>query len=206
MPEGVEKRFAARSLPLPVGAWAASTAATLVALLIEPGYAQVDAVRLGLVALPLGTVLATQARSPDHGSKAPLLEMASVAGLVLGAALAGHVRGSSPLVPNLAAATIHVAGAAAWGGGLVTLLVAALPSARALDGGRRVALLAPVVARFSNMAVVAVAAVVTSGVYSAWVEVSTLGALPTRRTGWSCWRSSVPWCRSLLWAPSTTGG
>ncbi|MBA3552536.1 MAG: CopD family protein [Actinobacteria bacterium] len=179
MPDAVEKRFAARSRPLLVGAWVASTGATLVALLIEPGYAQVDAVRFGLVVLPLGAVLATETRSPDHGPTAALLEAASVAGLVLSAALTGHVRGSSPLVPNLAAAAIHVGGAAAWGGGLVTLLVAALPSARALSGGRRVALLAPVVARFSNIAVVAVAVavVVASGVYSAWVEVRTLGGL-----------------------------
>jgi putative copper export protein len=37
--------------------------------------------------------------------------------------------------------------------------------------------MAPVVARFSNLAVVSVVAVITSGVYSSWVEVRTLGGL-----------------------------
>jgi copper transport protein len=176
-PHGVEERFAARSRLLLLVSWMVSVFATLVALFAESGYAQLDVLRLALVLIPGGIVLTVGQRSSHRAYAARVLEALAVTGLVLAAALAGHVRGSSPLLPNLAAAVIHVAGGAAWTGGLVSLLVAALPASRSDDSEGGAAIMAPVVARFSNLAVAGVVAVVTSGVYSAWVEVGTLGVL-----------------------------
>jgi copper transport protein len=176
-PHGVQERFAARSRLLLLVLWMVSVLATLVALLAEPGYAQLDVLRLALVAIP-GCIVLPMGRRSSHRMASPrVLESLSVAGLVLAAALAGHVRGSSPMLPNLSAAVIHVAGGAAWAGGLVTLLGAALPASRSVDPDVRAAIMAPVVARFSNLAVASVVAVITSGVYSSWVEVRTLGGL-----------------------------
>jgi copper transport protein len=175
-PPGVEERFAARSRLLLLVSWLVSLLAMLVALFAEPGYAQLDVLRLTLVVIPGGIVLAVGKRS-SHRAYAGVLEALSITGFVLAAALAGHVRGSSPLLPNLAAAVVHVAGGAAWTGGLVTLLGAALPASRSVDPEGRAAVMAPVVARLSNLAVAGVVAVLTSGAYSSWVEVRTLGGL-----------------------------
>jgi copper transport protein len=176
-PPMVEERFAARSRWLLVAASVVSVAALLTALFLEAGYAQLDALRLGLVAIPAGLTIAIARRSAEPTRPTLLLEGYAVVGFVLAGTLAGHVRGSSPLVPNLAAATVHVAAAAAWTGGLVALLVAALPASRALGLEERTAIMAPVVARFSNLAVATVIAVVASGTYSSWVEVRTLDGL-----------------------------
>jgi copper transport protein len=176
-PRVVEERFATRSQWLLVAALVASVAAVLIALFLEAGYAQLDAVRLGLVAIPAGLALAAAKRSSDPTRATLLLEAFAVIGFVLGATLAGHVRGSSPLAPNLAAATVHVAAAAAWAGGLVALIVAALPASRTADPQEGTAIMAQVVARFSNLALACVVAVVVSGTYSSWVEVRTLDEL-----------------------------
>ena len=150
-PPIVEERFAGRSWRLLVAASVALVAALLTALFLEAGYAQLDALRLGLVAIPAGLTIALTKRCAEPSRLTLLLEGFAVVGFVLAGTLAGHVRGSSPLVPNLAAATVHVAAAAAWTGGLVALLVAALPASRAVGREERTAILAPIVARFSNL-------------------------------------------------------
>lgn len=114
-------------------------------------------------------------RSEARPSRA--LDAACILALLMAAALAGHARGSSPLIPNMAVALVHVAGIAAWAGGLVVLVAVAFPAAQVVDDGERVRVLAPVVARFSDIAVVAVFSIIASGVYSSWVEIRTLGAL-----------------------------
>jgi copper transport protein len=70
-----------------------------------------------------------------------------------------------------------VAAAAAWVGGLVVLVVAAFPAARVAPGADRQGALVPVVARFSDVALVAVGVLVVSGLLRAWAEVRALRAL-----------------------------
>jgi putative copper export protein len=108
--------------------------------------------------------------------------MALVA-LLLSAALSGHARGSSLPVPNVLVALIHVAAAAAWVGGLVALVAVAFPAARDQVEADRASILAPVVARFSDLAVLSVLAIVASGIYSAWMEIGTLRAVTTSNYG-----------------------
>jgi copper transport protein len=78
---------------------------------------------------------------------------------------------------NLAADALHVGAAAAWLGGLVTLLFAAMPATRNLDDAGRAAALAPVVSRFSDAATLGVAVIVVTGVLRSWFEVASLPAL-----------------------------
>lgn len=85
--------------------------------------------------------------------------------------------------PNLLVALIHVSAAAAWVGGLVTLIAVAFPAVRDQAETDRAALLAAVVARFSDFAVWAVFAVVASGTYSAWMEIRELRAVTASTYG-----------------------
>lgn len=81
--------------------------------------------------------------------------------------LAGHAGTTPPVVLNTIADVVHVTAAAVWVGGLVVLLA-----------GR--ALVPDVVSRFSKVAVVAVGALVASGVLRSWAEVRTFDALDER--------------------------
>jgi copper transport protein len=77
---------------------------------------------------------------------------------------------------NVVVDLIHMLGAAAWVGGLVFLLKAAYPAS---DTGQRerVSLLGPVVARFSDLAVLGVSAVVLSGTFAAYMQLRSWSAL-----------------------------
>ena len=89
--------------------------------------------------------------------------------------LAGHAGTTSPEALNVVADTVHVVGAAVWLGGLLVLLLGVIPRARHDEHAAVAA--APIVARYSDVALVAIAAVVASGAFRSWVEVRTLDAL-----------------------------
>jgi len=91
--------------------------------------------------------------------------------------LAGHAGTSSPAVAGVAADTAHMAAAATWFGGLVLLLVGVFPATRRLAERERVRVLAPMIGRFSDVALVAVAIIIVTGVYRSWQEVGGLAAL-----------------------------
>ncbi|HZB04009.1 MAG TPA: copper resistance protein CopC [Actinomycetota bacterium] len=91
--------------------------------------------------------------------------------------IAGHAGTTEPIALNVAADVLHMVAAAMWMGGLLLLFWGAFPATRGLGEPERVATLAPVVARFSDLAVVAVGALVVSGVFRGWAEVRALTAL-----------------------------
>ena len=91
--------------------------------------------------------------------------------------LAGHAGNTRPIPLNIVTDTLHVLAASVWMGGLVMLLAAAFPATRELEDGERLRVMAPVVARFSDMALIAVAVLVATGIYRSWVEVRALRAL-----------------------------
>lgn len=98
--------------------------------------------------------------------------------------LGGHAGTTSPATLNIATDTLHLLGASAWFGGLVLLLTAAFPATRGLEERERVRVLAPVVSRFSDTALVAVVVIVATGVYRSWEEVEALRALTGATYGW----------------------
>ena len=100
-----------------------------------------------------------------------------LAGVLLTPGLSGHAGTTQPVALNLLADGLHMVAAALWLGGLVSLIVLAFPATRTLDQRDRVAVLGPVVSRFSDLAVVAVGALVVSGSYRAWTEIRALRGL-----------------------------
>ena len=98
--------------------------------------------------------------------------------------LAGHAGTTPPAWANIAADSLHLVGAAAWAGGLVILLTAGFASVKSMDNQESARALGPVVVRFSNMAMIAVALLVGTGTFRGWVEVGTLGALTDATYGW----------------------
>jgi copper transport protein len=123
--------------------------------------------------------------NPDAASRWSLaLAVVALLGLLLSVALTGHAWRSSLPVPNLLVALVHCTGAAAWIGGLVILVAVAFPAARSGRAGERAKILSPVVARFSDLAVLSVFAVVASGAYTAWSGIRELDAVTGTTYGW----------------------
>jgi len=91
--------------------------------------------------------------------------------------LAGHAGTTPPVALHVTVDALHMIGASVWIGGLVVLLTAALPAAGTLERSDRIATIAPVVARFSDLAVIAVAIMVLTGTYAAFVQVGGLSVL-----------------------------
>jgi copper transport protein len=133
-----------------------------------------------LVGLPLGRVVPVL-RPASLGATGLALESGGRAAVVGGAlvlaaficltpALAGHASTVDPTALLVPANALHVVAMATWVGGIATLLLAVPTATRRLELDQRTLLLATVVGRFSTLAIVAVAALVASGVLQAIVE------------------------------------
>lgn len=113
------------------------------------------------------------------------LPLGGAALVALGAALAtlslsSHGSGEpAAALPAVANDFVHVAAAATWSGGLAAMLLIAWRARALADAETRGRLLAALTPRFSPVAVLAVGAIVISGLYAAWVEVARLSALAT---------------------------
>ncbi len=97
--------------------------------------------------------------------------------VVLEPALSGHASTQSPVALNFPVNVVHVAAMAIWLGGLATLLFVTPKATRELAPGGRSRLLAAALSRFSQVALVAVAAILLTGLIQAYVYVRHLDAL-----------------------------
>jgi copper transport protein len=91
--------------------------------------------------------------------------------------LSGHAATADPAALNIVADSAHLAAGAVWIGALGALLFLAFPATAKMEPEDRARTLGPVVARFSDAAVVAVAVLVVSGTYRAWIEVGSWSGL-----------------------------
>ncbi|MGH9191617.1 MAG: copper resistance CopC/CopD family protein [Acidimicrobiales bacterium] len=161
----------------------------------ETRFGVVSLIRLGLLAGCVA-VWPVVRRSVEPGSSVgaaavavrPTVGVLTAGGVLVLALLAtpglsGHAGTTDPVGLNVAADMLHMVAAAAWMGGLLLLLGVAFPATRNLPDGARARVLAPMVARFSDVAVVAVAVLVVSGGLRAWAEVRTLDALTDANYG-----------------------
>jgi copper transport protein len=94
--------------------------------------------------------------------------------LVLAPALGGHASTQSPVGLNFPVNVVHVGAMAVWLGGLATLLLVLPAATRALEPASRSRLLAAALSRFSQLALVMVAAILLTGLIQAYVYVRHL--------------------------------
>lgn len=143
-------------------------------------FGEMAALRTGLVLLAASLVLALFRPVPPGGSagrrSTPAVGIVTVLlglGALLTISLAGHA--TTGILPGWAvvADVAHLLGVAAWIGGLAVVLVAVLPGPETPDASS----MGPPVTSFSSMAPWAIALVVTSGVFQAWRQVGSFGAL-----------------------------
>lgn len=103
--------------------------------------------------------------------------------VVLVPALSGHGSTQAPVVLNFPVNVVHVAAMAVWIGGLAALLFVAPRGTRELEPGDRSRLLAAALSRFSRVALVAVSALLLTGLIQAYVYVRHLGDLTSTGYG-----------------------
>ncbi|MEA2446665.1 MAG: copper transport protein, partial [Actinomycetota bacterium] len=125
---------------------------------------------------------AAAAHAPDRGSLVTGVLLA--VGLLATPGLAGHAGTTSPVALNLGSDILHLVAAATWIGGLIVLVGAAFPAVKSLSEPEKVKVLAPVVARFSDLAMIAVAVIVVTGTYRTWTEVGAWRAFTAAPYGW----------------------
>jgi copper transport protein len=106
-----------------------------------------------------------------------LLGIPVAAALLLTIGLAGHAGTLPPVALNITADLVHLLGVAVWLGGLIGLVLLAFPATRGMPEPERVGLMAPVVSRFSDLAMVAVAVIVASGVLRGYLEIRSIDEL-----------------------------
>jgi copper transport protein len=105
------------------------------------------------------------------------LVMLPIASLLVSPALAGHARTQSPKELLFPADVVHLTAMSLWLGGLAVLAVAVPAAAGRLAPPERRRVLGTTLARFSGVALVAVAALAISGTVQAVVEVGSVSAL-----------------------------
>ena len=115
---------------------------------------------------------ATGVVQPARSAAVRLLPLAIPLGfLLLEPALSGHGSTQSPVALLFPTNVLHVAAVSAWFGGLVALVLVVSRATRELEPPDRSRLLAAVLARFSQLALIAVIVILASGLVQAYVLV-----------------------------------
>jgi copper transport protein len=100
-----------------------------------------------------------------------------LAWLVCLPALGGHASVQEPVAVLLPANVLHVLAASAWIGGIAVLVLALPGATRRLEPADRARMLSAAVGRFSTLALVSVAALLTGGILQSLFELSAVGDL-----------------------------
>jgi copper transport protein len=183
------------------GGLSISTAVTpkVVGEVLGTRYGQISLMRLALLMVGAAVWKVTGARSVPATLTAQTVSAARARrplpawGVLVGGSLlllllatpglAGHAGTTSPVWLNVVTDDLHLAAGAAWAGGLVILLGAALPSIKGVPEKDGVRALAPAISRFSDLATIAVGVIVATGAYRAWLEVGAWRAFTSTTYG-----------------------
>jgi len=101
----------------------------------------------------------------------------------LGQALTGHAASNSRVALAVATDVVHVLGAGAWLGGLLVVVLSALPATRRLGKAESISRGRGLVRSYHSAAVESVALVVISAVVAAWLRLHALSDLWTTPYG-----------------------
>jgi copper transport protein len=138
------------------------------------GLAMVAWIAFGVFVVP---ALRPVPRGPRPGWARTALLAAPLVFIVLVPALSGHGSTQSPVALLFPVNVVHVAAMAVWLGGLAALLLVAPRGTRELEAGDRSRLLAATLSRFSQVALIAVGAILLTGLIQAYVYVRHLDSL-----------------------------
>ena len=130
--------------------------------------------------LAVGILVAVGLRRPAERRPHPLFLVLLAVPLlytVFVPALSGHGSTQHPIALNFPVNVIHVGGMAVWLGGLAVLLFVLPRATRELEPANRGRLLAADLARFSQVALISVGAILLTGLIQAYVYVRELDAL-----------------------------
>jgi putative copper resistance protein D len=155
-----------RTLTMTGGDLASATAA-LPAVLTRTHFGTIWTARL----LALGLVLLVSFANSTRLGRWPALLLG--VGIALTTSLSGHAADWGDLTLSAGIDWVHVLAASVWTGGLFSLALVVLVDAR----HRPPRLLGVLARRFSRLAACALAVVVLSGSYNAWVQLTALSAL-----------------------------
>jgi putative copper resistance protein D len=153
-------------------------------VLAETWFGQVWMVR-GALSLMVAALLLAASRRSAQRQGTPILACTVVAAVLLASlALAGHANSERGIARpiHLAADAVHLLAAGAWLGALLPLVAALARSERSPDGAAA-ELVSLVVKRFSRLGLIAVGALVATGVINAWFTVATIPGLLTTHYG-----------------------
>jgi copper transport protein len=142
---------------------------------LDTSYGEAAVARLLLLAV-LAALAATATASVVRVLRRQVATLSAAAATLLTLTLAGHARTGRWVALALPLDLVHLAAAATWIGGLAILTFVVLPQDH--DGDT-----APLVARFSRIAAVAVGAVVATGVVQAYRQLGSLEGLRTTNYG-----------------------
>ena len=149
----------------------ASLKSPIVSNVLASRFGWVWAVKALLFALSLGGLAL-------RGRRAYRVWLAAVgAYLVATPALAGHASVQSPVWAFFPADVVHVLAASFWVGGIACIVFALPLATRAVEPAARTAVLIDALARFSPLALAAVAALTLTGALQAYIDVRSLSAL-----------------------------
>jgi copper transport protein len=159
--------------------WSAANPSVLRELLgTEFGTAwKVEALAVVLLLAPLAVIIQHRPRFGLDEASAPAAAIAVVFVACLGTALGGHARQAAHPAVTVLAMAVHVAGAAAWVGGLVAITVLAVPAWAHLDRATRPRVAAGLVRSFGLLALGAVVALALSGLVLAFAELADVSDL-----------------------------
>ena len=130
------------------------------------------------VALGVGALVAWTPRSGAGQLRAWYVEAGVALVIAVTFALSGHAASSEALQPlAVIADALHASAAGAWVGGIAVLVLVLLPSSRRTAEPVRGDMLATAIIRFSNVSLIAVALIIVTGTFAAWLHVGSVSAL-----------------------------
>jgi copper resistance protein D len=94
----------------------------------------------------------------------------------------GHAAEDGSLTPLNLVNTLHIVAGCVWGGTVVVYALSILPHLRRVQAA---GMIAETAARLSTLAGTALAIVLATGLYHAWVQIETLDALVSTDYGWT---------------------
>ena len=136
--------------------------------------------RFALFSVTAGLIAAAHLPRLRGRNWVTLLALVSASGMLLTFSLASHAAATTSVrIPGITSDYLHILAAALWGGGLFYFAAVMPTLLKELSEAERRAVLGALVPRFSVLATLSVVTLLVTGVFGAWIQVSTVKATTT---------------------------